>query len=134
MYTNIVSRYLAMVNKLMAEPIYNFAEASSRDVPEKPGVYLIYDKRVKAIIYAGRTKSLRRRLLSNHKRGNVEGSQFRKALKQDLALKSEKEITTYLLKNCSFRFIVINEFEEIVRLEHFITAVVAPNLNIKLKQ
>jgi len=28
----------------------------------------------------------------------------------------------------------IKEFEKMVRLEHFITAVTAPDLNIKLKQ
>jgi len=134
LYDSIISRYLAMLNKLMAEPIYDFAEASSKDVPEEPGVYVIYDKRVKAIIYAGRTKNLRRRLLSNHKRGNIEGSQFRRSLKQNFALKSETGITSYILENCSFQFKAINEFEEMVRLEHFITAILDPILNIKLKQ
>jgi len=102
--------------------------------PERLGVYVIYDKRVEATIYAGRTKNLRRRLLGDHKRGNIEGSQFRRALKRNLALKSESEITSYILQNCSFKFIVIEEFEEMVRLEHFITAIIAPALNIQLKQ
>lgn len=115
-----------MIEKLLTERSYNFAEASSEDVPEKPGVYVIYDKRVEAIIYAGRTKNLRRRLLGDHKQGNIKGSQFRRALKRNLALKSESEITSYILQNCSFKFIVIEEFEEMVRLEHFITAVIAP--------
>jgi len=97
-------------------------------------VYIIYDKRVKAIIYAGRTKKLRRRLLGDHKQGNVKSSQFRRALRQHFALKSEMEITTYIRGNCSFQFMVINEFDEMVRLEHFTTAILAPILNIKLKQ
>jgi len=123
-----------MMEKLLTEASYNFAEASSKDVPERLGVYVIYDKRVEATIYAGRTKNLRRRLLGDHKRGNIEGSQFRRALKRNLALKSESEITSYILQNCSFKFIVIEEFEEMVRLEHFITAIIAPALNIQLKQ
>jgi len=89
---------------------------------------------MRAIIYAGRTKNLRRRLLSDHKRGNVVGSRFRKALQQNFALKSENEITKYILENCSFQFLAIKEFEETVRLEHFTTAVLAPSLNIQLKQ
>jgi len=111
-----------------------FSEVYSRNVPKEPGVYVIYDRRVEAIIYTGRTKNLRRRLLGDHKRGNIRGSQFRKALKRNLALESENEITRYVLENCSFQFTVIKEFTEMVRLEHFITAILAPILNIRLKQ
>jgi len=134
LYESVVSRYLEVMKSLLAEPCYSFAEVSSGDVPEKAGVYAIYDKRVKAIIYVGRTKNLRRRLLGDHKRGNIRGSQFRSALKQNFSLKSESEITSYILENRSFQFMVINEFDEMVRLEHFTTAILAPILNIKLKQ
>lgn len=123
-----------MLKKLLAEPRYRFADASSRDIPKAPGVYVIYDKRVNAIIYAGRTKNLRRRLLGDHKRGNIEGSRFRKVLEQNFDLNSEKEITAYILENCFFLFMVIKEFEEMVRLEHFLTAVLGPILNTRLKQ
>jgi len=134
MYDDIICQYVAMINKLLTQSRISFSEASSRLVPEEHGVYLIYDKRLDAVIYAGRTKNLRRRLLNDHKRGNIEGSQFRKALQQNFTLSSEKEITSYILENCSFQFIVIKEFEEIIRLEHFITAVLAPTLNMRLKQ
>lgn len=134
MHDSVISRYLTMMKKLLAEPNYDFAEVSARTVPKEPGVYIIYDKRVKAIIYAGRTKNLRRRLLGDHKQGNVKSSQFRRALRQHFALKSEMKITSYIRRNCSFQFMVINEFDEMVRLEHFITAVLAPVLNIQLKQ
>jgi excinuclease UvrABC nuclease subunit len=123
-----------MLKKLLAEPRGRFADASSQDVPKAPGVYVIHDKRMKAIIYAGRTKNLKRRLLGDHKRGNVRGSQFRRALGQKFSLRSEDEITSYILENCSFQFITLEKFEEIVRLEHFTTAVLAPLLNIRLKQ
>jgi excinuclease UvrABC nuclease subunit len=134
LYDDTVSKYVAIMNKLLTESRHNFSEVSSKDVPEEPGVYVIYDKKVKAIVYAGRTKNLRRRLLGDHKRGNVRGSQFRKALRQNFALKSESAITSYILENCSFQFLAIKEFEEIVRLEHFTTAILAPILNVKLKQ
>jgi excinuclease UvrABC nuclease subunit len=134
LYHDIVSQYVAMMNKLLTESRYNFSEVSSKDVPKEQGVYVIYDKKAKAIIYAGRTKNLRRRLLGDHKRGNVEGSQFRRALKENFALRSESEITSYILENCSFQFLAIKEFEEMVRLEHFTTAILAPILNVKLKQ
>jgi hypothetical protein len=72
--------------------------------------------------------------LGDHKRGNVKGSQFRKVLGRNFSLKSEDEITTYILENCSFQFLSLGEFEEIVRLEHFAIAVLGPILNVRLKQ
>ena len=134
MYESDASRYVEMLKKLLAEPRYRFSDASSRDVPKAPGVYVIYDKRTDAIIYAGRTRNLKRRLLGDHKRGNVRGSQFRKALGRNFALKSEDDITHYILKNCSFQFLPLEEFEEIVRLEHFAIAVLGPILNVRLRQ
>ena len=134
MCERVVFHYVELLKKLLAEPPYRFADASSQDVPKAPGVYVIYDKRMDVIIYAGRTKNLRRRLLSDHKRGNVEGSQFRRALGRNFTLKSEDEITTYILENCSFQFLSLGEFEEIVRLEHFTIAVIGPILNVRLKQ
>jgi len=135
MYECIISRYLDMMRKLLAGPKFNFAEVSSMNVPKEPGVYVIYDKKkAKAIVYAGRTGNLRRRLLGGHRRGSIKSSQFRRALKQNSALRSESEITSYILENCSFQFRVIKEFEQMVRLEHFIIATMAPVLNTKLKQ
>ena len=134
LYDRVILRYLEIMKKLLAEPSHNFAKASSMIVPKEPGVYLIYDKKEEVIIYAGRTKNLRRRLLGDHRRGNIKGSQFRRALKRNLAFESESEITSYILENCSFQFMVVKEFEEMVRLEHFVTAVLAPALNVKLRQ
>lgn len=134
MYESVVDIYLGKMNELLAKPKHEFSKVSPREVPTGSGVYAIYDKKSDRIVYIGRTRNLRRRLLGDHKRGNVEGSQFRKALGRHFILKSEEEITSYISKNCSFQFIEINEFEDIVRLEHFTTAIIAPILNIKLRQ
>jgi predicted GIY-YIG superfamily endonuclease len=134
LFERVVSHYLEMLKKLLAEPRYRFSDASSLDVLRAAGVYVIHDKRVDATIYCGRTKNLKRRLLGDHKRGNVTGSQFRRALGRNFALKSEDAITSYILKNCSFQFMALEEFEETVRLEHFAIAVLGPILNIRLKQ
>jgi len=134
LYDSVVSHYVEMLKKLLAKPRYSFADASSQNVPKAQGIYVIHDKRIDAIIYVGRTKNLKRRLLGDHKRGNVKGSQFRKALGRNFALNSEDEITSCILRNCSFQFLPLEEFEEIVRLEHFTIAVIGPILNVRLKQ
>ena len=120
--------------RLLSRPKRKFSKASSREVPTSPGVYVIYDKKLETIVYIGRTQNLRRRLLGDHKRGNIEGSQFRKALGRNSGLKSENEITNYISENCNFQFIEVKEFEDMVRLEHFATAILAPVLNVKLRQ
>ena len=134
MYKAVVSRYVGKMNELLAKARYRFSDVSSADIPKQAGVYAIYDERIGVTIYIGRTRNLRRRLLRNHKSGNIRVSQFRKALGQNFALKSEAEITSYILENCSFQFMVVKEFEEMVRLEHFATAVLGPILNVRLKQ
>jgi len=129
-----MSQYLVKLKELLDRPKYSFSDASTRNVPREAGVYIIYDNRLKTITYIGRTRNLMRRLLRDHRGGNIEGSQFRKALGRRFALKSEAEITQYILENCSFQFMVIKEFEETIRLEHFATAILAPVLNVRLKQ
>ena len=134
MCESVVSLYVGKMNELLAKPRYSFSDVSSADIPKEAGVYTIYDKRLEATIYIGRTRNLRRRLLGNHKSGNIRGSQFRKALGQNFALKTEAEITSYILEKCCFQFMMVKEFEEMVRLEHFATAVLAPILNVRLRQ
>lgn len=134
MHENVVSDYLKRMNGLLAGSRHKFSSVSSREIPTSSGIYAIYDKKLDAIIYIGRTRNLRRRLLGDHKRGNVEGSQFRKALGRHLELKSEGEITAHISVNCSFQFMEIDEFEDMIRLEHFVTAILAPVLNVKLRQ
>ena len=133
MYENVISRYLAMMNTLLNGPRHRFSEAPA-NVPKEQGVYVIYDEKEKTAIYAGRTKNLRRRLLGDHKRGNTRGSQFRRALRQKRDLDSEMQITKYIVENCSFQFIVMKELEEMIRLEHFTTAVLGSLLNTRLKR
>lgn len=133
MYEDVVSVYFEMMQNLLVQPAHSFAD-SQASVPSAPGVYIVYDNSREQIVYVGRTKNLRRRLLSDHKRGNIEGSQFRKALGQTLSTTNEKAISEYISKNCRFQFLIIPSFQETVRFEHFATAILAPILNVQLKQ
>ena len=123
-----------MMQNLLSQPSYNFSEASANDIPSSSGVYVIQDQAKNQLIYVGRTKNLRRRLLGDHKRGNIEGSQFRKSLGNSLGAESENAISEYIKENCNFRFLLVPSFQETIRLEHFATAILAPMLNVQLKQ
>ena len=134
MFEDIITSYSKKLRQILNQPIYKFATVTSRRVPKESGVYLINNDSSKQIIYAGRSKNLRTRLLQQHRKGNVRGSQFRKALGQKHNLSSETDISAYIRDNCSFQFLPAESFEEMVRLEHFVTAILAPVLNTELKQ
>jgi len=129
-----VASYSEKLKQVLNQPVYRFAEATSKQVPEASGVYVIYDSSSNQMIYAGRSKNLRIRLLQQHKSGNIRGSQFRKALGQKHNLDNAAKISDYIKDNCSFKLLEVESFEERVRLEHFITAILAPALNTELKQ
>jgi len=132
-YEAVASYFTQMLRELMASRIFSFKNVDFTLVPKKAGVYLILDEQGE-VIYIGRTANLNRRLLGDHMRGNVRGSQFRKALMQNYELKSEKQVSSYIKEKCSLKFKIVENIEERIRLEHFATAVLAPILNIKLKQ
>jgi excinuclease UvrABC nuclease subunit len=133
MYENVALEYVSKVKKLLAIEAFNFRDLSSVHVPDKAGVYVIFNEH-NEIIYIGRTMNLRRRLLGNHRSGNVKGSQFRRALMQNYGFKNEKEISNYIRQKCAFKFMEIEDSAERIRLEHFATAILAPTLNMRLKQ
>jgi len=131
-YENIALQYVEKVKTLLRSQSFSFGNTNS-DVPDEAGVYAIFNERHE-IIYIGRTRNLRRRLLGNHRSGNIRGSQFRKALMQNYGLKDEDEISNYIRQKCTFKFNEIEDSVERVRFEHFATAVLMPTLNMKLKQ
>ena len=134
MLGNTVALYSEKLEQCLNQPVYRFATVTQEGIPAESGVYIIHDDSVKQIIYAGRSRNLRILLLEHHKEGNINGSQFRKALGRKYKLGSETEISDYIRDNCSFQFLPVDTFEETVRLEHFLTAILAPILNTELNQ
>ena len=129
-----LASYSEKLKQILNQPIYSFAEATSKQVPATSGVYVIYDHSSNQMVYAGRSKNLRARLLQQHKTGYIRGSFFRKNLGQKHNLDSVTKISNYIKDNCSFKLLEVKSYEEMVRLEHFITAIMAPVLNTGLKQ
>jgi hypothetical protein len=70
---NIALQYVSKIKELLVNRSLSFKNAHSSEVPDKPGVYVIFNEHNK-IIYVGRARNLRRRLLGDHRRGNIKGS------------------------------------------------------------
>jgi hypothetical protein len=67
------------------------------------------------------------------RRGDIRGSQFRRALMQNYNL-DESGISDNIRQKCTFKFKETEDSVERIGLEHFATAILAPTLNMKLKQ
>ncbi|MEM2939850.1 MAG: GIY-YIG nuclease family protein [Candidatus Bathyarchaeia archaeon] len=108
MYEDVALEYVGKIKDLLLGEPFSFRDLGSANLRDKPGVYVIFNER-NEVIYVGRTRNLRRRLLHDHRRGNVRGSQFRKALMQNYGLKNEDEISNYIDQKCTFKFKEIEE-------------------------
>jgi len=124
-YSRLVDEYLKNLDVLQKSSKYNFS-IDGKQIPKTPGLYLIYSR--SRLIYVGETSNLKRRLLGDHKH-NTEGSAFRIAIKKYKKMQAEKAISGYILKNCSFQFIEVEDKLRRKRLEHFAIAVLNPLLN-----
>jgi hypothetical protein len=145
-FSQVIAEYLNLLQKMLSAKRYEFRKPQ-REVPKTRGVYIIYD--TTSILYVGRTKNLRRRLLTDHlgketdnndrsrfrralKKRLSENSRFRVAMKKDFGL-TEEEIGDYIKNSCAFSFLEIEDSEREVRFEHFATAILGPILNTKLR-
>ncbi len=137
-YDQIVFDYMKLLNELRNASMHTFRDSRSVDVPKKPGNYLITSNEDSTIIYIGTSSNLNRRLLSQHKSGNIGGSNFRRTVAihflKDRAKKASREledrISQYILQNFSFQFILIDDYVERIKFEHFSTAILSPVLNL----
>jgi len=127
--------YVNRLRELLSSPRRRFSRAAH--VPTKPGVYVVW--RDSVIIYVGSSRDLRRRLLGEHLRGNVDGSRLRRALSWDLGIApigvraklsraEEERISEHLRRRCSFQYIVEENERMRAMIEHFAIALLNPRL------
>lgn len=104
---------------------------TSSDIPERAGIYIIFDGDGGRPYYIGQSRNLRRRLLIDHRRGNGKSSIFRRKLASLKRLDDEPAVTLYILEKCSIRFLELESEWERLELEHFATAILSPLLNVR---
>ena len=122
----LIQHYLGEIENLQKSYSHSFSPDRTL-IPTTSGLYLIHshDK----LLYVREADNLQRRLLGDHRFSNIQRSDFRKSLKRYEKLNSEGEISKYIVKNCSFQFIEIEDKLRRKRLEHFAIAVLDPILN-----
>lgn len=102
-------------NKILNSQVYAFSSIVPSDLPEKAGVYLIWLKDTKEVLYVGRTRNIRQRLYTNHLMGNKSSARLKKYLVDDMNLPEIVEYIdakNYMKANCCFQFILVEDNNE----------------------
>lgn len=96
-----------IVERFLDSKEYYFFALKPSDIPEKPGVYAIFN--AEETLYVGRTKNLRRRLYTNHLMGPLTNVRLKKYILGDSSLShitTPKKAKGYLKENCYCQFMV----------------------------
>lgn len=102
-------------NEIFNSKVYVFSSIVPSDLPEKAGVYVIWLRDTKEVLYVGRTRNIRQRLYTNHLMGNKSSARLKKYLVDDMNLPEIVEYIdakNYMKANCCFQFILVEDNNE----------------------
>ena len=126
-------RYLSTaLNKLTnSEPI-PFAYLTPSKIPAKPGVYLISVKNGNTEIpyYVGRSKSLKRRIYTNHLMGPLANARLKKYLINSQECKNLNDAKDFIRKNCLVRLFFEDDTRKRGAVEGYVVGMVLPKYGI----
>ena len=102
-------------NEIFNSKVYAFSSIVPSDLPEKAGVYVIWLKDTKEVLYVGRTRNIRQRLYTNHLMGNKSSARLKKYLVDDMNLPEIVQYIdakNYMKANCCFQFVLVEDNNE----------------------
>ena len=98
---------------------YYFSDLKPSEIPDKPGVYAIYNS--SETLYVGRSKNLRQRLYRNHLMGSLSNARLKKYLIGDNDcfpdISTPLEAKKYLIEHCYLQFMQFDTVIERGRVE-----------------
>ena len=127
-YQERIERLSDVLQRFLAIEQVKMVELRRKEIPDSPGIYAVYTPNSQKPLYIGSTNNLRRRIYTNHLKGNREASTLRRKLFKKL--KDERSVTEFL-ETCSIRFISLEGMseKEIKAVEHFFIAILEPKMN-----
>lgn len=117
MFSQIISSLQLKYIRICKQGRLKLEEANLRNLPKYPGIYIFYLEGKP--FYVGRSNCIRTRLLRQHlspKNENASSS-FRLHLLRGKYVKSYGEIRKWVLDNCTFKFIEIDNYDDSILLE-----------------
>jgi hypothetical protein len=121
------------LSRLLDAVAIRYEQATPRVFPETPGIYLISDHEL-TVIRAGKTNAtLRQRLYQNHLMGSQDGNLPVQLINSGIC-GTQAGAKEWIRKNCSVRWLEVENARERGFLEHFMLAVLEPRFCDKNKQ
>lgn len=124
-WDKVIEIYKTQLKNLLSSKSHFFNSTKRKEIPDSIGIYVIFDKN-SDLLYVGQSKNLARRLWDDHLHNDKIGSAFRRNLSECFRLNSEREITQYIVENCSFKYTVLDKPKF---LEYFAISILTPKLN-----
>lgn len=108
-FKEIADKAIELADKVLEEPFLRAEEQAK--FPTSGGVYIISENAIP--IYVGKARNVRRRILNDHCSAEQRDSMsaFRRSLSARDGLPFGAEMRLWILKNCMFRFIQIEDAE-----------------------
>jgi len=126
----LINKYKKMINELLGNPSFDFNEDLTTNLPQKPGVYRIFEKENPGkAIYLGKSKNLKNCIFYDHYKGDKIASTLKRKLIAGMNMSDEKEAMHYLSSKCSVQFIIIENKQLQTGFEHFAIAILVPKWN-----
>lgn len=119
-----------LLYRLLTAESFHFDESLRSNLPEEPGVYVIYSvaNGQEEVLRAGRAAGvggLRQRIYQNHLMGKQSGN-LRAQLVRSGRCSDMEGAKAWIRQSCSVRFLVVHDDETLRWTEHFMLAVLRP--------
>lgn len=114
-----------VIERLDCATICEFSELPGPTaIPAAKGIYIIFDKNSKKVLYVGKTTNLRQRLYHNHLMGPISNARLKKYLLEDEGypeITDLVEAKKYIRNHCSFLYLLEDDFRERGHLEGLVS-------------
>ncbi len=128
---NIINEYKNLLQTLLLNPQLPFDNALHRSLPEKGGVYRIFEKDQswQSSVYVGKTSNLSNRIYTNHLMGNKDASTLKKKLIKSGKFADKNDVKSYLQSKCLVQYVEVSDELYRTFFEHFAVSVLKPKYN-----
>jgi len=109
-------------------PRHPFSSLAERDVPDTPGLYVIYRDEPTVTLYVGKARNLRFRIMKNHLAYQGDDN-FVRYLMQEIAITSRSQARSYIKKLCSVHWVEVDDAQRLIHLEHLAIAAIRARFN-----
>lgn len=124
-----ISKYKDLLDSLLSCPSLPFDERLHASLPEKGGVYHIFEKESKKSVYVGETSNFLDRVYHAHFMGSVEISPIKRELVRRGEYKDKEDVKNqYFKPKLLVQYIVIDDSSLRGAFEHFAMSVLKPSI------